>query len=255
MRAKRAPVRSILYMKRYITALLAFLILFCASLTAQTVTITPQKKVYKRSKPMMDFKRTFTIRRPIAKAATPTLSQKITAAINPVAILDINIKEEMGEIQWLSEADYEVVYNANGILTVKVWMEGAGAYPDGVTKHSVVDTGTGERITIANAFTDLSSLATVIKKAQQKEVEAAIKELKADPENKDIDVPEVFENTDFTKESFGDLSVTGTGVTFYYDYGFPHVIQALEPAGEFTLAWAELKPYIKPGGLLARFVS
>ena len=124
-----------------------------------------------------------------------------------------------------------------------------------MTKHSVVDTATGERVTIANAFTDLPVLAAVIKKMQQKEVEAAIREMKADPENKDIAVAQVFENTDFTVESFGDFSVTDSGVMFYYDYGFPHVIQALQPSGEFVLSWAELKPYIRPAGLLARFVS
>ena len=51
-----------------------------------------------------------------------------------------------------------------------------------------------------------------------------------------------------------NFPISDEGVTFYYDYGFPHVIQALAPDGQYFFKWAELKPFIKPDGLLARFV-
>jgi len=44
------------------------------------------------------------------------------------------------------------------------------------------------------------------------------------------------------------------GVAFFYDYGFPNVLKALEPEGELRLSWAEVKPFIKKDGLLTRFV-
>ncbi len=50
------------------------------------------------------------------------------------------------------------------------------------------------------------------------------------------------------------FSISSEGVTFIYDYGYPHVIKAIEPYGEFLLKWQELKPFIRPDGLLARFV-
>src|SRR5215207_6329477 len=85
---------------------------------AQTVTITPRKTVYRRPKPQYDWRRTFTIRRPIVRAATPALSRKITAAISPEMVLDINIRDEQSDIQWLEEADYKILFNRDGVLSV-----------------------------------------------------------------------------------------------------------------------------------------
>ena len=41
-------------------------------------------------------------------------------------------------------------------------------------------------------------------------------------------------------------------MTFKYDYGFPHVIQALQPEGKFFFTWEQLRPFLVPGGLLAK---
>src|SRR5690348_5204265 len=81
--------------------LIAVLAFSCSVISAQTVVITPRKTVYRRPKPQIDFKKTFTVRRPLAKAANPALSRAITTAISPEKVLDLNIREEMGEYQWL----------------------------------------------------------------------------------------------------------------------------------------------------------
>lgn len=221
----------------------------------QKVVITGRKQVYTRPKPMIDFKKTFSVRRPVVRAATPALSRAITAAIDPVKILDINLKEELNKYQWLSEADYKVLYNDNGILTVMVWMEGSGAYPDGVTKHVVIDLARGVRITPAAVFTELNGLAKSVKKKQDAAVDSAIKVMKADPDFGDEDPKPLFENTNFEVKDLGGFAVDVSGVSFFYDYGFPHVIQALEPDSELRLSWTEIKPYIRKDGLLARFVN
>jgi hypothetical protein len=39
-----------------------------------------------------------------------------------------------------------------------------------------------------------------------------------------------------------------------YDPEFPRVIQALQPDGSYFFTYAELKPFIKPGGLLGKFI-
>jgi hypothetical protein len=132
-------------------------------------------------------------------------------------------------------------------------MEGSAAYPDGVTKHLVINTKTGDRMKIAGEFSQLSKLAAEIRKLQKKEVEDAIKEIKADKDSEEEAPEELFVDKIFTEESLEQFTVTDEGVTFYYDYSFPHVIQALEPSGEYKFTWAQLKPYIKSGSLLARF--
>jgi len=231
----------------------SFLVLGCAlALQAQTVVITPRKTVYRRPKPQIDFKRTFTIRRPIARASTPALSRKITAAISPEKVLDFKIKDEMTEYQWLEESDYKVLFNQNGVLCVELWMTGTAAYPDSVTKRVVVDISTGNAVRADDVFSNLTGLAKLVRKLQIAEVASATKEIKK--EDPEADPAELFSETNFTVEDFRDFSIDAKGVTFYYDYGFPHVIEALQPDGEFHFSWAQLKPFVRTDRLLGRFV-
>ena len=234
---------------------LSFAVAACAfPALAQKVVVTGRKQVYMRPKPSSDYKKSFTIRRPSVKAATPALSRRITAAVDPIKVLEIDIAEEVGEIQWLSEADYKVEFNDKGILAVTVWMEGSGAYPDGVSKYVVVDTATGRRVTPGEVFSDLAGLARAVKLKQDAAVAEAIKVMKADPDFAEEDPKQLFAETNLQAKDLEGFSVDAAGVTFVYDYGFPHVIRALEPDSEFKLSWEEMKPFIRKGGLLARFV-
>jgi len=229
-------------------AVLAF---SCSAVFAQTVVITPKKTVYRRPKPQMDFKRTFTVRRPVAKAATPALSKKITSAISPEKVLQLNLREEMSEYQWLEEADYKVLFNQNGVLCIEQWMSGTAAYPDSVTKRVVVDIAKGVSLTPADVFKNLPAFAKLVKKSQAAEIASATKEMKSDPDAKPEDL---FSETNFTAADFKEFSVDLKGVTIYYDYGFPHVLEALQPAGEYHFTWTEIRQFVRADGLLARFV-
>jgi hypothetical protein len=220
---------------------------------AQSVVITPKKTVYRRPKPIMDFKKTFTVTRPVVKASTPTRSKKIGAAISYEKVSDLNIKEEINDVQWLEEATYKVNYNKNGILDITLTVSGTGAYPSTFDRTVVVDTKTGSRVTPKDVFTDLAGLAAKGKKAQEAEIKQGLAEIKK--EEPDAESPEnLFENANFTVENLNEFSINDRGVTFIYDYGFPHVIQAMQPDGRYFFTWKELKRYIKPAGLFGRFV-
>ncbi|HKP69829.1 MAG TPA: hypothetical protein VJV05_11145 [Pyrinomonadaceae bacterium] len=234
------------------TILLGLLVALASmAVDAQTVMIVPKKTIHQRPRPEYDLKKTFSIRSPIAKASTSDLSQKITAAISPVKVLEINLKEEMGEFQWLEEADYKVLFNQQGVLCVELWMTGTAAYPDSVNKTVVVDIAKGMRVSVSDVLTDLDKLAPLVKKKQHAEVLAATKAMKKDP---DADPKALFSETNFTTEDFSEFAVDAKGVTFIYDYGFPHVLEALQPSGKYHFTWAELKPFVRSDGLLARFV-
>ncbi|HYJ45883.1 MAG TPA: hypothetical protein VEV81_04655, partial [Pyrinomonadaceae bacterium] len=58
----------------------------------------------------------------------------------------------------------------------------------------------------------------------------------------------------FKSADLDDFSVGARGITFLYDAGFPHVVQALEPVGRYFFSYAQLKPYIKRDGPLALFI-
>ncbi len=223
--------------------------------SAQSVVITPKKTVYTRPKPISDYKKTFTVTYPKVKASTPALSRKIESAISYSKVLELNVREEISDVQWLEEADFEVNYNARGILVITLSMNGSGAYPDGTSKTVVVNLRTGSRITPGEAFTNVSGLVALIRTKQKAEVAAAIKELKEDPEERDTDHSELFEGKVFTVEDLNEFALDDRGVTFIYDYGFPHVIKALEPEGRYTFKWAAVARFIKPAGPLAKFAG
>ena len=233
---------------------LLLLLTFSTANFAQSVKITGKKITYTRPKPISDYKKTFTVNYPKVKAATTVLSKKIENTISFAKVLSLNIQEEKGEYQWLEAADYDVNYNKNGILSIYLSMEGTAAYPSSVGKTVVVNLKTGNQVKPAEIFTNLNGLAAEIKKRQQLEIKQAKEDYKKDSETADFDASEYFDTADFKIENLEGFSVSADGVTFTYDYGFPHVIQALQPSGNYILTWAELKPFIKRGGLLEKFV-
>jgi hypothetical protein len=234
--------------------LFIFILLFAFApvLFAQTVVITPKKTVYRRPKPLMDFKKSFTVIRPRVKGLSPALNKKVEAAISYERVANFNLREELTEIQWLEEASYEVNYNKNGILDVTIFMSGSGAYPSVYQKTLVVNLKTGAQARPQDVFTNLAGLAAKVRKAQLAEIKNAKEEYKKDPDAADFSADEYF-NKNFTVKNLNEFSVSDKGVTFIYDYGFPHVALALQPEGRFFYSWAELKPFIRRDGLLARF--
>jgi hypothetical protein len=236
-----------------ITLTLLFMAMVTLSISALAqVTITAKKVTYTRPKPTIDFKKTFTINYPIVKAGTPALSKKIERAISPLTVLRISIREEMGEYQWLETADYQVKYNANGVLCLELFMEGTAAYPSSITRAVVVDAKTGIVAKPSGVFTNIPGLVAMIKKDQKEEIAASIIEIKKEPDWQEPNPERLFENADFKAVNLDGFMISPDGIIFNYSYGFPHVIQAIEPAGVFSYTWAQIKPYIKRGGLLAR---
>ena len=218
--------------------------------TAQKVTITPKKITYIRKKPNTDYRKTFAITYPKVKAATPALSKKIEAALSYEKSFDFKLAEEMSEIQWLENATYDAVFNYGKVLSINLNIEGSGAYPDSFTHTVVVDTSTGTVQTAAMVFNDLEGLAAMVDKDLQRDIKQAITELRKDPEMKDPDPATLFEGKIFSETDLEGFSVDGKGVTFHFEFGFPHVIQAAEPSGYYFYRWDQIKKYLKPGGLL-----
>lgn len=219
---------------------------------AQGVTITKKTVRYTRPKPRMDFKKTFTIEFPVVKASTPALSKKIERSISPLSVLGISIKEEMSEYQWLDASEFEVKYNSNGVICVSHFMEGTAAYPSGMTRNVVVDAKTGMVAKPAAVFTNIPGLIAMIRKDQKDEIAASIIEIKKETDWQEPNPERLFVNAEFKAGNLDGFLVSADGVMFEYSYGFPRVIRAIEPAGQFSYTWEQIKPYIKRGGLLAR---
>ena len=157
--------------------------------------------------------------------------------------------KESSEDYWLWSMDYKVNYNKNSILDISLYMEGSGAYPSTNKRNLVIDAKTGKRVHISDTFKNIGKLLVKIEKAQKIAIaEGAIEDEISVEEIKD----EIRRNSNYRLEEF---SVSDKGVTFIFDYGFPHAIKALEPNGRYLFTWAEIKPHIKRDGLLGKFVS
>ena len=237
--------------------LLAAVFIFSSAALSQTVVLTPKKTVYKRAKAESEYRRTFTVTYPEVKAATPALSRKIESALSYEKHFELDLKEQIaGEEQWLEAGEYEVVYHQNGILSVELFIEGSGAYPSSSRKTVVVDLKTGNQIKPADVFTDLDGLTVRLKQIQQEKINANFEDRKEDADFSELraDIENELTDVDFTVKDLDGFSVDEKGVTFFYDYGFRHAIRALEPDGNYFMSWKEIRPYIKPAGLLGKFI-
>jgi hypothetical protein len=153
---------------------------------------------------------------------------------------------------WLSEFDYKVNYNRNFILDITFMQEGIGAYPDTQRKHFVINLRNGELIKAMDAFNSsvLDALAAVVDKKLQAENQATIRDSGDDRET----ARDLLKDLKFKASDLDEFSINDKGITFLYDAGFPHAVQALQPVGEYFFSFTELKSFIKRDGPLGIFV-
>ncbi|MBC8028949.1 MAG: hypothetical protein H7Z16_02465 [Pyrinomonadaceae bacterium] len=187
----------------------------------------------------------------------PEVLRRVRALLDFKNIFDYSLKEYRDDA-WLSEFSYVVNHNSNSLLDITFTQSGSGAYPDDHEKHFLINLKDGSLVKAADAFEPdkLNALAAEVDRKLQHELkELAVENAKdkdAGAEERES-VNQAYQNLKFEKSHLDEFSVSRKGITFLYDAGFPHVIQALEPAGRYLLTFAELKPYIKPNGPLGQF--
>lgn len=246
---------------------LSFLVVaLCASTAfSQAVVITPKKTVYMRKgKVSFKEKRTFIVTYPIISGAIPAATRKkLENTISYWRVFETTLAENLSGNDWLSEMSYKVNYNKYGILDISLTQEGVGAYPDTQTSNLVIDLKTGAQVKFEDVFRteNRAEFAAMVDQRLNAEKRGIIKEIDdgkfsdgANDKEANNLLKEQLEGLKFTAENFNEFIISGQGVTILYDAGFPHVIQAAEPDGRYFFTWAEIKPFIKPAGLLGRFI-
>jgi hypothetical protein len=146
---------------------------------------------------------------------------------------------------------YSVNYNKRDILSLSISVETMGAYPDGYLRSYNFSVKTGEGISIDHLIKkdSLSSLIMRLNAELTKRVEESKAMAEEDAEKSDDNesLDDLFSRTEFSKDDLKSFIITDKGITFYFDFGFPHAFQALEPAGDFFISNEELKPYLNAG--------
>jgi hypothetical protein len=220
----------------------------------RTVILAPARKATARH----PAREKATARYPIVLGLTnaPVLSRiQHTLAVKNVFGSTI---EEYRRDEGFEDFDYKVNYNQNYLLDITFSHSGMGAYPSTERKHFLINLKNGMIIKAPDVF-KAEALAPLAAKANQKlriETKDLVKVVAADKEQdaeQKASLKEQLERLTFTVENLNEFSVNDKGVTFLYDAGFPHVIQALQPDGEYFFTYAELRSYIKPAGPLGIF--
>jgi hypothetical protein len=184
--------------------------------------------------------------------------RRVQSILQVKNVFDTSIAEYR-EDNWLEEFTYLLNYNKNSILDITFTQEGSGAYPDSQARHFAINLKNGSVIKASDVFVagNLAKLRTLVNgklTIELKEILESLRNSKSDPE--DIRVAtEAQEPLDYKIEDLDNFEVGDKGVTFLYDAGYPHVIQAFEPSGRYFFSYSELKPYIKRDGPLGQFVQ
>lgn len=193
----------------------------------------------------------------IAGIRDATVLRKLQNTLRMKNVFDTSLADYRTDPGLLS-FDYTVNYNKNYLLDISFNQETEGAYPDTQHKHYLLSLKNGMVIKAADAFNQ-ASLATLTKMANEK-LKGEVKELlnvvaadkDSDAEQKTA-LREQLSQLEFKRDNLDGFLVSDKGVTFLYDAGFPHVIQALQPDGEYFFSFAELRPHIKSTGPLGVF--
>jgi len=183
--------------------------------------------------------------------------QRVQTAVSLKKIFGSSLDELRAEVKedwWLSEIRYQVNYNKHFILDLTFIRSGMGAYPSEMAEHRVINLKTGNLLSASDVFdpSSLNTLVGMVNQAMQAEVQRKMKEM--DKEYRGI-VTGDLEGVKFRRKNLDHFSVSDKGVTFLYDFGFPHAIKALEPSGRYFFSYEKLKAYIKREGLLGPFVQ
>lgn len=188
----------------------------------------------------------------------PRVLRKVRATLDLKSVFDTSLAEYRQDA-WLEELDFKVNYNKHHLLDITLWQTGTGAYPDTQHKHYTISLRTGDVLRARDVFegASLYALAAVVNEKLREEVNGLVRAVEQDRDitaEEKAPLKESLSGLSFGVEDLDGFVVSDAGLTFLYDAGFPHVIKALEPDGEYFFSYAQLAPYIKRGGPLGRFV-
>ncbi|MCM3902975.1 MAG: DUF4163 domain-containing protein [Pyrinomonadaceae bacterium] len=184
--------------------------------------------------------------------------RRIRSLLDFKNIFDYSLQEYRDDA-WLSEFSYTVNYNRNFLFDITFNQNGVAAYPDDQSKHFLINLKNGRIIKAADAFLvdKFGALAALVDQKLQAELKEITTEAKVTSNLEATEFQSIVEGLEqmkFGPEHLEDFEVGAQGITFLYDAGLPHAIQAFEPEGRYFFSYSELTPYLNPTGPLGQFV-
>src|SRR6185503_16061947 len=175
------------------------------------------------------------IRWPQAVDAHSTVDDTINAQLK---FEDLTYGENLDEIKraWaaampdevifgVQSTDFEVTANMRNVLSLSVSIETMAAYPDMFYAYKNFNNLTGAAVKITDLL-DASKLPAVASKLDE-ELQRRIATLEMEIQSGEVQADQ-WDSLHVTAADLESFSTTPEGITFHYDPGFPHAIQALE---------------------------
>ena len=187
----------------------------------------------------------------------PEVLRKVRAALALKNVFETSLAEYRQDA-WLEELDFKVNYNKRHILDISFWQSGTGAYPDTHHEHFAISLRTGDVLKARDVFEGgaLSALAGMANEKLRAEVAELVKVVEQDRELTDKEgLKGELTGLAFGAEHLDKFMVGEAGLTFLYDAGFPHVIQAIQPEGRYFFSYSQLAPYVRREGPLGVFIK
>ena len=149
--------------------------------------------------------------------------------------------------------NYQIHYDGNNILSLSVTVDRLGAYPSSSTTHHSFNLQTGFELKAEEIFKSakLDELTKKINEQLQSYIEVA----KPEAEKQDWQLnPDDFKH-EFSKKHINNFILTTEGVTFFYNFDFPHAVKAAEPKSDIAFSYEELADFFSEEGLLHAFAA
>lgn len=150
--------------------------------------------------------------------------------------------------------DLDTVYNQHCVLSISCYSEGIGAYLSTWREYLNYDLKK-EKVFLVRDFIRNDKMKELIEAANKKLNDEVVKHFDDIPEGEDGRgwAMEIVENStpQFSEENIDHFFVTENGVTYIYDFDFPHAVQALAPDGGIAFSISEIRPFLKEEGPLS----
>jgi hypothetical protein len=184
------------------------------------------------------------------------VAARITPSLTFKALLGDDESELVGGT--ITGLDFDVVLDDGRLLTLAITEETMGAYPTVNVLTDTFDLQTGKKIGAEALRSDQrSALARLLDKRVHDAWKAKKQELAKAPVKEGECGPDVAtgfmegSGPSFTVAMLDGVAATKDGLTFDFDFGFPHVVLACSPSVDMSLSWKAASAFVDPKGPFA----
>lgn len=198
----------------------------------------------------------------IADCDNPAVSAKVQKAYLLQTVNDYTPEEaqnwldeyERGTlpIQGLTAFETDTTYYGHCILGISYRLDWMGAYPSSHTGYINYNLKTGDTLRIQDVVAEgeMDALLQLCNQKLQQNIDDNRKQLVAGDGLEDAEWHIKEYPPQFTQDNINNFYISDTGITFRYEFDFPHVMQGMEPDGDISVSKDELRQLLNSDGPL-----